>query len=443
MSAAGSKAALIAANHGGNVEIWRPEATKAGNSAAGQAMRNKTLSPQIDYGYTADGTSKALMAATGAMSGRKRSGSSPTVASLYPDSANSAANALNAATVANRPSTKQPGLGSSGSYGLSSKEATRIHNAAITNLGREMYTSHPPVAPEVEEKKRQDSLRAAAISMAKQMYDVQQKILESAAGVQRSDSHHAANSVHGRPLSVSSTTEDSVRVPPQYPNLQQAAQKLAAERLAKLGQDEDAAYRDYYGAHAPIQSRLSVRGRLRRRASSDSAIPESDEARSQQIRSQMSIFNDKLAQVDAKKRQKDRESLLAAAQRNVAARMHGLDEKVFAETGKVSPAMASEWETKARARAEADSSARMANHGKVNIGGGKYMDQSEVEAIAAARVQPTLDEITEKAEAQRAKDEQLRQEAEERRRIAEEKAQYERERSNKTKDEWRRFKGEQ
>ncbi|KAL9098532.1 MAG: hypothetical protein Q9187_009643, partial [Circinaria calcarea] len=157
----------------------------------------------------------------------------------------------------------------------------------------------------------------------------------------------------------------------------------------------------------------------------------------------MSIFNDKLAQVDAKKRQKDRDSLLAAAQRNVAARMHGLDEKVFAETGKVSPAMASEWETKARARAEAESSARMANHGKVNIGGGKYMDQSEVEAIAAARVQPTLDEITEKAEVQRAKDEQLRQEAEERRRIAEEKAQNERERSNKTKDEWRRFKDEE
>ena len=443
MSAAGSKAALIAANHGGNVSIWRPEATEAGNSAAGQAMRNKTLSPQIDYGYTADGSKKALMAATGAMSGRKRSGSSPTVTGLYPDSENAATNALNAATVANRPSTRKSALGGTSGYALSSNDATRIHNAAITNLGREMYTSHPPVAPEVEEKNRKESLRAAAMVMAKQIYDIQQKTLESAAGVQRSDSHYAANSVHRRQSSVSSSADNPVRIPPQYPNLQQAAQKLAAERLAKLGQDEDAAYRDYYGAHAPIQSRLSVRGRLRRRASSDGAVPESDQARSQQIRSQMSIFNDKLAQVDAKKRQKDRDSLLVAAQRNVAARMHGLDEKVFADTGKVSPAMASEWEAKAKARAEADSSARMVNHGKVNIGGGRYMDQSEVDAIAAARVQPTLDEITEKAEAQRAKDEQLRQEVEERRRIAEEKAHNEKERNNRTKDDWRRFKGEQ
>lgn len=104
MSAAGSKAALLAAKEGGNVNIWRPEATQAGNSAATQAMRMKGLSPQIDYGYTADGSRKALLAATASMSGsRKRAGSSPIVNSpSYPDSANATGNALNAATVANR-----------------------------------------------------------------------------------------------------------------------------------------------------------------------------------------------------------------------------------------------------------------------------------------------------------------------------------------------------
>ena len=58
----------------------------------------------------------------------------------------------------------------------------------------------------------------------------------------------------------------------------------------------------------------------------------------------------------------------------------------------------------------------MVNHGKIHIGGGKYMDQSEIDAIAKARLQPTLDEISEKAEAQRARDEEIRLAEEQRKR---------------------------
>ena len=442
----GSKAATLAAKHGGDVKIWRPEATSEANSAAGQSMRMKNLSPAVDYGYTADGHKKALMAATGAMSGRKRAGSTPLAMELYPDQANASGNALNAASVASRPSTKARSRNAPTDLpGLSEADATRIHDAAITKLGREMYTSHPPVAPEVEEKNHQAGIRAAAVSMAKQMYAVQQKALEQQAGVKRSDSNYAANSAHHRrKSSMSSDTTESVQAyPPQYANLQETAQKLAAERLAKLydANAVNADYRAYYGANNPVQSRLSMRGRMRRRASSDGQLPETDAERSQQIRSQMSVFNNKLAEVDAKKRQKDRDALMAAAQRNVTQRMHGMDEKVFADTGKVSPAMASEWEAKARARAEADSTARMVNHGKINIGGGRYMDQSEVDAIAQARVQPTLDEISAKAEAQRARDEQVRKETEDRKRLFEEQQRSEKERNAKSKDEWKRFKG--
>ena len=50
----------------------------------------------------------------------------------------------------------------------------------------------------------------------------------------------------------------------------------------------------------------------------------------------------------------------------------------------------------------------MVNVGRVHIGGGKYLDQSEIDAIAKARLQPTLDDITEKAEKQRARDEEIR-----------------------------------
>ena len=445
VTAASSKAASAAANQGGNVKVWRPEVSVDGNKAAGSALRNKNLGPAIDYGYTPDGTSRALLAATGAMaSGRKRAGSLPTAKNpVYPDSANSAANALSAATLAHRPSTKAAPASPAPErrIGMSQADATRIHNAAVTNLGREMYSSTPPVNLEVEERKRQAGITAAATVMAKQMYSVQQKALESEAGLRRSDSQFAASSVHNNRLSsLSSSSEEQPQTPQQYLNLQAAAQKLASERLAKLN-DDNAAYRNYYGASSPQQSKLSVRGRLRRRASSDSGLQENDAARSAQIRSQMSQFNTKVAEVDAQKQAKDRAALLAAAQRNVTQRMSVIDTKVFDDTGKASPAMKSEWEAAAKARAEAESSARMTNYGKVSIGGGKFIEQSELEAIALKRVQPTLDEITEKADTQRAIDEERRQQAEEERRIATEKAAQENERNQKPKEEWKKFRG--
>ena len=437
LSSAGSKAALLATKEGGDVKIWRPEANEAGNSAAGQAMRMKGLSPQLDYGHTEDGGKRAMMAATQSMaSSRRRAGSTPVEPpSSYPDSKNSAANALKAATSVSRGSPQRTSATPTGS----TINAGKIHNAAVTNLSREMYTSHPPVAPEVEERNRQAGLRASAVAMAQQMYNVQQRAIEAAAIDQNAaDSRYGAAHAHNRPPSSMS---DESHPAPQYANLQEAAQRLAAERLAKL-HDEHAAYRTYYGTQQPQQGRrLSIRGRNRRRASSDGQVDENDETRSRQIRSEMSLFSDKLAQVDNKKRQKDRDSLMTAAKRNVEARIHGMDEKVFNETGKVSPAMMAEWEAKARAKADADSSARMVNHGKVNIGGGRYMDQAEIDAIAAAKVQPTLDEVTLAAEKQRARDEELRQQQLERERIAREKEEDQRERDAKTKEAWKRFKG--
>ncbi|MDI1491176.1 MAG: Eisosome assembly protein [Ramalina farinacea] len=436
LSAAGSKAALYADRKGADVKIWRPTGTDAGHSAAGQAMRMKGLSPQLDDGHTVEGGRRALTAATGAMSSsRNRSGSTPTPVSSYPDASNSAANALKAATTAGRtPKKTQPTPTTSPGLSI---DAAKIHNQALTNLSREMYTSHPPVAPETEEKKRQDTLRAAAVSMAKKMYDVQQRQAQEAATLRRSDSQYAANSAADRPQSSASSAETG---PPQYANLQEAAKKLATERLAKL-HDEHAAYRNYYGTQKPQNRKLSIRGR--RRASSDGQAGDSDEERSKQIRSEMSLFTDKLAQVDGKKRKQDRDSLLAAAQRNVRASMTAQDARVFNDTGKVSPAMMAEWEAKARAKAESESEARLVNHGMVNIGGGKFLDQSEVDAIATAKVQPTLDEITDTAERHRERDEELRQQQLERERIAAEKVADDKERAAKTKEEWKRFRDEE
>ena len=434
-SAAGSKAALLAHRDGGKLNLWQPEASVEGNSAANIAMRKTGLGPQVDYGYTDDGRKKALLAATGAhsASGRKRAQSIPMSAPLYPDSKNSARNALNAATIAHTPSmkaSKAPAVQTQDANRLGSgaMEAARIQHAKSS---REMYTSAPPVSLEVEEKRRNDALRASAVVMAQKMYNVQQQHIEGASGV--SAARTGATAAHGQ-QPVATSEGDLKQQAMQYIGIQEAAQKLAQERLAKIGYDENAAYRSYYGYEKP-KSKLSIRrGRPRARSTSEAPADDSDsdedDFRSRRIRHQMKNFQQQLADVDATKREQDRKGLIAAAERKVQAQMAGMDKDIYNKTGKMSNSMVDDWDEKARQRALANSEARMENHGRVNIGNGKWMDQADINAIAQARLQPTFDEITDKAEKRRAEDaerqfeleKKQRREQEEKVRLAEIKA---------------------
>ncbi|KAI9800598.1 MAG: hypothetical protein M1833_003256 [Piccolia ochrophora] len=423
-----SKGSKAAASHaqaeGGFVDVWRPgnAITAYGNSAAAQAIRlSGVVSPEARSSTPADDKKKSLIAATGAVkNSRRRAESTPVPVTSYPDAGNSSANALNAATLAAKPSTKKAAPKPGSDPRMPPIDAARIHNIAKNKVNRDMYGSHPPVALEIEEKNRNDVLHAAAVSMAKKMFEAQQRKLQEASAVKRSDSRAAATSVHGRQHRRSSVSSDeSSPAPMQFTSVEDAAKKLAAERLAKL-HDEHRAYRDYYGTNAPARH-TSMRMKMRRRASSEGGNKEEDdEAQSRRIRSEMSIFNRSLAEVDMKKRQRDRDALMAAAQRNVKASMSGMDEKVFAETGNVAPSLMEDWEAKARAKAEAGSKARMANYGKVNIGGGKFMDQADVDAVASKNVQPFIDDINLKAEAQRAKEEEIRLDQEQSKRLADE-----------------------
>lgn len=408
-SSAGAKAALLAHKGGANVEIWKPEEDPAwGNAAATQAMaanRKGELSPQLDYGHTAIGRQGSLMAATGAMStSRKRAGSTPTAAQTadrYPDESNAVANALSAATSASKGSRR----GKTSDAGAT----------PYTNMPREMYTSHPPVKPEMDEKNHADTLHASAVAMARGMYNIQQKQIDAA----NSNAQRGAAAAHHRRTS-SMDSDDEVQ-PMRFDNLQEAAQKLANERLAKLHDEhaQNREYRDYYGGSTAPSSRLSFKGRGRNRASSFGN--DDDKAQSNKIRAQMSQFSSNLNDVDSKKRQADREKLIAAAQRNVTRQLHGMDEKVFEDTGKIAPSLLSEWEVKAHAAAQAKSETRMENHGKVHIGGGKFVDQSEIDAVAARNVQPVLDEINEKAAIERERQAALKLEQETQQRKASEK----------------------
>lgn len=281
-------------------------------------------------------------------------------------------------------------------------------------MPREMFTEHPPVAIEVEEKRRQDALRASSLSMAKQMFEAQRRAADP------------------------NVPQDAKSLVSGYVNLQEVAQRRANERLAKIDPDGVLAYREHYGignGQGPPRQSMTARirawpGEAPEAQDPDADSSDDDEAQAVKIRKQMNLFSDSLAGLDSKKRDTDREAVRLLAEKRVQARLHDMDEKVFMETGKASPAIRKDWEKKAREKAVADSEKRNKTAGKVHIGGGRFMDQSEIDAIAAARVQPTLDEITATAEAQRARDEQERVDAEHRRFVLE--TERQRERDNKT-----------
>lgn len=411
---AANKAATLAKDYTMQ-PLWQPESTKAGSKAANTAHANpievepmqpkRAPNPKQStpaYDTPANSRSKALMAANSVVN-RQRAGSMPT--QQPPKQKEDSSWALKAATKSHKdgPSTvSAPFAGGDPGF-----EAARIQNAAKDNATRQLYTSTPPVSIEVQEKNRQDTLKASAVAMARKMYAIQQQHIDEASG----RSSVAKTRTRGSTIGDSRSASDDLNVSAGgYENLEEAARRLAQERLAKI-HDEHAEYRNYYGAQPspPPRSRLSVR--LRRRASEnarDARDDDSDEEQSRRIRSQMSIFQSKLAEVDSKKRQQDRDALLVIAHRNVDAQISKLDERVFQETGKASPAQMEKWQRAAREKAQRDSDERMVNTGKVHIGAGKYIDQSELDAIAKARLQPTLDDIADKAEKQRARDEEER-----------------------------------
>lgn len=396
-SAAGSKAAMAAAAHPTAIEPLQPK----------RAPTNKSNATSAAYDNAENTHSKALMAAT-ASHNRRRSGSLPVQSVSAQDSA--ASWALKAATKSHKDGTAPAPVSGEFTTGDPGFEAARIQNLAKSNVNRQLYTSAPPVAIEVQEKNRQDTLRASAVAMAQKMYAVQQKQAEDAAA--KPGDGHALAASRARSSTVGRSDTSSVDYPVSgagYENLEEAARKLAQERLAKI-HDEHAEYRNYYGQTSPPkQNRLSMR--LRPRTLS-ATTDDSDEEQSRKIRSQMSIFKSNLAEVDGKKRQSDRDALIQIAHRNVDAQIKKMDEKVFQDTGKASPAQMEKWEKSAREKAQQDSDERMQHVGKVHIGGGKYLDQSELDAIARARLQPTLDDISDKAEKQRARDEEERLERE-------------------------------
>lgn len=275
-----------------------------------------------------------------------------------------------------------------------------------TTMDRQMFTSNPPVKAAVDERKHADGLHASAVAMAKKMYDQQQK-----------------------------TANDPARAgetPIVFNSLQEAAYRLAQERLARLQEEhqKQRGFQEYYGSPgAPQQTKLgAIKGKLTRKRSSSDGDLLHDRQRSEHIRKQMSLLNNKLSEVDEEKRARDRQALLVAAQRNVKAQMQQMDDKMQSETGRLPQSTMDDWGRKAWVAAQTRFDATSGgNYGLVDIGGGKFMEKSEVDKIAAKKVQPLLDEIDERAEKERERIELAEKEAEKKREEAETEKMRERE----------------
>lgn len=111
-------------------------------------------------------------------------------------------------------------------------------------------------------------------------------------------------------------------------------------------------------------------------------------------------MQDNLARVDAKERGESSVLLMTTAQRNVQARLSGIDKQIAESRGLVQRDIQ---DTKPLEIAQAGSDKRMEHHRKVNIGGGLYMTPGEIDAIAEKNVQPVLDEINRGAKVERAR----------------------------------------
>ncbi|KAF3394320.1 hypothetical protein F1880_005373 [Penicillium rolfsii] len=373
--------------------------------ATASQTANQQTSPPQDISRSDHIQDKARRAATGAYAARQRADSAP----IEPVNTTDSNWALSAAGLSHRAHVESE---DPLDHLDNAMEASRITHAAKTNA--RLYTSSPPIASEVQERNRRNSLHAAALVMAKDMYDASgptgeaQNMDPAVSAAQKGHSQMQAR----KPVSGATASAGQRAL-----TLQETAQKRAAEKLARM-RDEHAEMQLYYGtAPQPQRSLLSAR---RKRTSSDADSTQGDAEQSRQIRNQMFSLRNKLNKVD-EQRQRDRDLLMEAARRNVDAQIHEMEMKVYAETGRAPPSIQKQWDEAARERVRQEAEATEVEEAppeRVNIGASRYMDMADVEAVARTRVQPALDEITEQTERRRAEELEARLDAEEEQRRA-------------------------
>ncbi|KEZ39724.1 hypothetical protein SAPIO_CDS9680 [Scedosporium apiospermum] len=352
-------------------ENWGSSAAcLAFKSQSAQATQSTKMRPRLD-------SRSSLMAAQEATASRPRSMSSP----LIKQRAGGVSD-----TSAGQKWSFVPELSPSAESGA----------IPATALDRSMYTSHPPVSIEVEEKRRASEIHSSAVALARQAYLQQQKLAEQQAHDDAYSDDMRSSTDLGQPEPV---------------NLHEAAYKLAQERLEKL-QEEFRKNRELQEQNTPDQipaplHRVANALRIRHRSSSDSDLQLRRHNRTSRA---TAILPPLQSKADEEQRRKDREAVLAAARKNVESQLRGIDESIYEETGKVPPCKLAEWAPRAEAIALAKVASEMPPPGKRDVGGGMYVAQDEIDAVAVRKVKPILREMDVRAEKEHERQRVLKEE---------------------------------
>lgn len=328
---------------------------------------------------------------------------------------------MSAASIAHRPSVKarkvEEPVARTPAYSIE-----RVNKVVRENAERDLYNALPPQSQIIQDKNKSDILRAATISMQRKPNPIADSPISPTAAfyshlpttpkqvsaIEAAQSNNR-NSMRAATLAAANDTRqvqpEKPKPRPFYPHLEEAARKAAAARLAQLEQDHQNARNGIYSSNS-----------IRHRQSTDT-----DLARSAQIQAEVAGLQRRVVEVDKQKQVRDSLALMAAAERNVKKQMEAQDDKIAEDQGRVPKHVQAEWDSKAKAMSEQYEKTRQAeveaHKGKINIGGGKWIAQEDVDRIARGNVQPILDEINAKAAAERARQEEIRLEREETERV--------------------------
>lgn len=231
----------MAAANPKNIEIWKPDPSASASAAA--VLAKDTKSAPVWRPESGTNAGKAALLA--------HHDAANFVPTPPPQSATDASrNAMSAATLAHTPSTKVKKVVEEPR--TPAFDIERVSRMARENAERGISNAVPPKTQSVEDRNKSDILRAATISMQKKpvipvtsptgqppasFYThlptsaKQVASLEARQGNSR-NSMLAANLAHSQEPKQS--TSSQVKPRPFYPNLEEAARKAAAERLARL-----------------------------------------------------------------------------------------------------------------------------------------------------------------------------------------------------------------
>ncbi|KAK2879505.1 hypothetical protein FQN49_000807 [Arthroderma sp. PD_2] len=341
-----------------------------GSKAAYRSLRDSGISGLGDE-HIKEEDPEARVAASGAMSTIRERVKSMANA---PAGVSDLSEALSAATISHRISQHgRPAAERKVEFQLSPKKP---YNPAITNSRREMYTSHPPVAITLEENRKRDTLQAAAVSMAQQMYAIMPKEDDT------------------KDMETSSYTMDEPEA--------QTPRREDSQRGVVGGEPEVLPSEERDSTHRP-RSQYFAATKIRPRSSSTA-----DSGRyfvSPAKRSWRQTWHGKQP-VGRRDRAKEAQvaAAMSAARRNVNRILDDMDNHINNYHSRPSQAMMKEWERQANERVLANRESAAFDVGPEQLRGEeRLVPPRNVDDVARERVRPALHDIDDQVAARKSR----------------------------------------